>query len=194
MHTQSWTLTHAGSETSAALGVFEFPHFISFSRVSVFLRDQDSFDQAIFNFVSHFFIAAWSPLLALNWTTMSYSPCFQSSILWGKRKQSNHTAGTAASSFIKIFWIFVSKTGFHSHPLPNQRNILMRLNWRLGTCQVWLSLKLISCSLELVLVADTWQSWLTTKFISYLIETVFLNPSWKDICLHSKFNYFNCQP
>lgn len=60
-----------------------------------------------------------SPCLEPNYNGLS--PCFQSSILWGKRKQGNHTAGTRASFFIYKGLDVFQRGWFYSHPLVRTR-------------------------------------------------------------------------
>jgi len=64
------------------------------------------------------------------------SSCFQSFILWGKRKQGNNAAGTAAPFSIKIIWMFVSEAGFYSRPLVRTRGTSSR-----GWTGIWAPVK-----------------------------------------------------
>lgn len=71
-------------------------------RVSVSIRDQDNFDQVIL-FCNTFFHCCMIPSSCLEPSHNELSPCFQSSVLWGKRKQDNHKAGTRESFFFFFF-------------------------------------------------------------------------------------------
>lgn len=53
----------------------------------------------LFLFCNTFFLCCMIPSSCLELNHNELSPCFQSSILWGKRKQGNHIAGTRASFF-----------------------------------------------------------------------------------------------
>lgn len=64
---------------------FLFPSEIKISLIRLFL------------FCITFFHCCMIPSSCLEPNHNELSPCFQSSILWGKRKQGNHTAGTRSS-------------------------------------------------------------------------------------------------
>lgn len=122
----------------------------------------------LFLFCITFFHCCMIPSSCLELDDDELSPCFQSYILWGKRKWGSHTTGTASSFFIRSFWMFVSEAGFYSHPLVRTRGTSPR-----GWTGIWAPVKFgfhwnsFPCSiLELILVADTWLSRLTKKFIS----------------------------
>lgn len=124
VHAQSWTPSSTGwqREAEAAIGVLEFPYFISFSTARSFCFHQRSryLWSGYFYFVLHFFIAAWSPLFALNRITMSYLPVFNHQF-FGEKENKAITLQGQDHLFYKDLLDVFQRGWFYSHPLVRAR-------------------------------------------------------------------------
>lgn len=103
-------------------------------RVSVFIGDQDSFDQAIF--ILYYIFSLMHDPLFLPWTGPLWVISLFSIIhSLGKKKTRQSHCRDSSVFFIKI-WMFVSEAGFYSHPLARTRGTSSR-----GWTGIWAPVK-----------------------------------------------------